>query len=132
MTIVSAIVRFRTPTGDYGVPVERVTEVRLASGLRPLPAPREGVAGVLQRGEEALTVLSALGSTGHHVMVVDDGNLTFGLLVDEVVGVQQVSDDALGEPPAGQDRAVVSGVVTGDGELVMLVDVAVLRGRLVG
>jgi chemotaxis signal transduction protein len=112
--------------------VSQVTQVRLADGLRPLPAPRDGVAGLLVDGEGALTVLSVLGSEGHHVMVVDDGTLTFGLLVDEVMGVQHVDDAGVSPPPAGQDRAVVAGVIADDGSLVLLIDVAVLRGRLVG
>jgi len=126
----TSVVRFRTPKGDYAVPVAQVSEVRLAEGLRALPAPREGVAGLLADGESALTVLSVLGSEGRHVMVVDDGSLTFGLLVDEVTGVQHVDDTAISPPPEGQDRAVVAGVLAGDGSLVLLLDLAVLRGRL--
>jgi chemotaxis signal transduction protein len=166
----STVVRFRTPSGECALPVEQVREVRLATGLRPLPAPRPGVVGLLpleaappeppvtaarsQLGSEAarsevtpeardeaapatsgrgaLSVLSVLGSQGKHVLVVEDGALAFGLLVDEVVGVQTVDDAAIDEPPAGQDRAVVAGVVTGDGSVMLLLDLEVLRGRLVG
>jgi len=126
----TTIVRFRTPNGEFAVPVEQVTEVRLADGMRPLPSPRAGVAGVLADRDRALTVLSVLGSEGQHVIVVDDGSLTFGLLVDEVLGVQHVDEGAIDPPPAGQDRAVVAGVVAGDGNVVLLLDLAVLRGRL--
>jgi chemotaxis signal transduction protein len=125
-----SIVRFRTPSGEFAVPVEQVTEVRLADGMRPLPSPRADVAGVLADRDGALTVLSVLGSQGQHVIIVDDGSLTFGLLVDEVLGVQHVDEDAIDPPPAGQDQAVVAGVVAGDGNLVLLLDLAVLRGRL--
>jgi len=143
----STFVRFRTPSGDFALPVEQVREVRLATGLRPLPAPRDGVVGLLPlddadalaaseledgAGAAALSVLSVLGSAGSHVMVVEDHGFTFGLLVDEVVGVQTVDDASIDEPPAGQDRAVVAGVVGGDGTLMLLLDLAVLRGRLVG
>lgn len=166
----STLVRFRTPGGECALPVEQVREVRLATGLRPLPAPRPGVVGLLplggpvassppasgasdrapsvapaarpvpggpadresHDGPAALPVLSVLGSQGTHVLIVDDGSRVFGLLVDEVVGVQTVEDAAIDEPPAGQDRAVVAGVVTGDGSVVLLLDLEVLRGRLVG
>ena len=127
----TAIVRFRTPQGDCAVPVAHVTEVRLATGMRPLPQPREGVAGLLSSAGGALTVLSVLGSVGHHVMVVEDGTLTFGLLVDEVLGVQHVDDEGINPAPSGQDRAVVAGVLADDGAMVLLLDLAVLRGRLV-
>jgi chemotaxis signal transduction protein len=129
---VSTIVRFRTPEGEYAIPVEQVSEVRLASGLRPLPAPREGVVGLLPDGDESLSVLSVLGSEGEHVVVVDDGTLSFGLLVDEVLGIQHVDDANVQAAPPGQDRAVVAGVVGGDGTLVLLLDLKVLRGRLIG
>lgn len=150
----ATVVRFRTPSGEYALPVEQVREVRLATGLRPLPAPRAGVVGLLALdaagarstpsepaapevpgdapASPVLSVLSVLGSEGRHVLVVDDHGFAFGLLVDEVVGVQTVDDASIDDPPAGQDRAVVAGVVSADGTLMLLLDLAVLRGRLVG
>jgi chemotaxis signal transduction protein len=128
----TTFVRFRTPKGECAIPVDQVREVRLATGLRPLPAPREGVVGLLPREDDALSVLAVLGSVGRHVMVVDDGTLEFGLLVDEVLGVQNVEDASIDQPPAGQDRAVVAGVVSGDGTVMLVLDLEVLRGRLVG
>jgi chemotaxis signal transduction protein len=129
---VSTIVRFRAPGGQYAVPVDVVSEVRSASELTPLPAPREGVVGLMQRGEDALPVLSILGSTGRHVIVIDDDPVTFGLIVEEVTGVHQMDEADIGPPPPGQDRAVVAGVVSDDLGLVLLLDVAVLTGRVAG
>ena len=126
----TTLVRFRAPTGEYALPVEHVTEVRSAAELAPLPAPRDGVAGLMRRGDDAVTVLSVLGSSGEHVIVVDEGGLTFGLLVSEVTGVIAVSDEQLGPPPPGQDRATVSSVLTGEEGIVMVLDTAALRGRL--
>jgi len=125
------IVCFRTPGGEYAVPVEHVTEVRSADGMLPLPAPRPGVAGLIHRGDEALPVLAALGSTDGHIVVVDDGTISFGLLVLEVTGVRRVDEAAIGVAPTGQDRAVIAGVIAGPGDPVMLLDVAQLAGRLV-
>jgi chemotaxis signal transduction protein len=74
-----------------------------------------------------------LGSQGEHVIVVEaDDGLSFGLLVEQVLGVEQVDPALVGPPPPGQDRAVVAGVVRTDGELVMMLDLVELRGRLVG
>lgn len=128
----TAVVRFRTPVGDCAVAVEHVLEVRLAAGITPLPAPRPSVAGMIEAGEDAITVLNVLGSSGGHVIVVEDGDLRFGLLVDEVTGVVQIPDADVGPPPPGQDRAVVAGIVNGDNGLILLLDLTVLRGRLVG
>ena len=124
------IVRFRTPSGDYALPVERVIEVRPAADLMPLPAPRAGVAGVMPRGGDVMTVLSIEGETGSHVVVIDEDGVVFGLLVDEVTGVHRIDDEAVGPPPHGQERGVVAGVVVDAGGMVLVLDTAALRGRL--
>jgi chemotaxis signal transduction protein len=126
------VVRFRAPGGQFALPVEQVTAVLPATALTPLPAPRAGVVGLLDRGDETLSVLSLVGSTGAHVLVVEDDGHTFGLLVEEVLGVHEVHDADLGAPPAGQDRAVVAGVMSDQHGLVLLLDLPVLTGRLTG
>ena len=122
----TTIVRVRTPDGEYALPVDRVREVRSVGGLTPLPEARDGVAGLLHLGGRSITVLSLLASEGAHVVVIDADDLTFGLLVDEVAGVEQVADDAVGPSPVGQDRPMVDGVLmTADG-VVLRLDVAAL------
>lgn len=128
----TTIVCFRTPEGLYGLPVGQVNGVHAAAALRPLPAPRPGVVGLVAVGEESLPVLSVLGSEGGHIVVVDDGALVFGLLVEEVTSILHVADTAIGPAPSGQDRAVVAGVLNHDGNLVLMLDLTVLRGRLAG
>lgn len=127
-----AIVCFRAPGGNYAVPVEQVSSVRPAAEITPLPSPRPGVVGLVSFGEKSLSVLSVLGSESGHVMLVEDDGLSFGLLVEEVTGVQQIDEATIGPPPPGQDRAVVGGVLSSDDALVMMLDLTVLRGRLVG
>jgi chemotaxis signal transduction protein len=127
---VKTVVRFRAPAGEYALEVEHVNEVRSSADLTSLPEPRPGVAGLVRRGDDAITVLSVLGEPGDHIIVLEDGGLTFGLLVEEVTGVQQIQDAEIGPPPPGQDRATVSGVLAGDEGLVLLLDCASLRGRL--
>ena len=122
--------RFRAAETAYALPVEHVAEVRSAADVTSLPAPRAGVAGLVARADGALTVLSVLGHTGEHVIVVDEGALTFGLLVDEVTEVVRVEDDVIGPPPQGQAGGTVAGVIHDDGELVLLLDAAALRGTL--
>jgi chemotaxis signal transduction protein len=129
---VRTLVRFRSAEAAYALPVEHVTEVRSAADMRPLPAPRQGVAGIVPRADGALTVLSVLGDAGDHVIVVDDSNLTFGLLVDEVTAVMRVEDDRIGPPPQGQAGGTVAGVIHDDGELVLVLDAVALRGTLSG
>lgn len=120
------IVRVRTREGDYALPVERVTEVHSAAALTPLLEPRDGVAGLMRRGTDTITVLSVLAPDGAHIVVVDADELTFGLLVDEVTGVHQVDDETIGPTPAGQQRVIVEGVLTTDEGVVMVLDVGEL------
>ena len=126
----TTIVRFRVGDAPYALPVERICEVRSARDLRPLPDPREGVAGLMRRGDDTITVLSMSEHMGHHVIVIDDGAAAFALLVDEVTGVQRVDDGSVRPSPAGQKQGVVGGVVADGGELVFLLDVAALARRL--
>ena len=132
----TTIVRFNADHRQYAVPVDHVTEVCSASDLTPLPESRAGVAGLMRRGDDAITVLSMAGArpaSGEHIIVLDEGGLTFGLLVDEVTGVQTLTEDEIGRVPPGQDRETVVGVFTpqeaGD-EIVLVLDCAALRGRL--
>lgn len=130
----TTVVRFRGEAGQYALPVEHVTEVRSAIDLTPLPEPRTGVAGLMRRGDDAVTVLSVLGEAGKHIIVLEEGGLTFGLLVGEVTGVYAVSDEDVGAVPHGQDRDTVVGVLAppddAGGELILLLDCAALRQRL--
>jgi chemotaxis signal transduction protein len=126
----TTVVRFRVPTGEYALPVEHVVEVRSSGGITPLPEPRPGIVGLLRQDDDALTVLSILGEPGDHVIVIDEGGVTFGLLVEEVTRVHAVADDQIGPPPPGQDGTMVSGVLVGEDGLVLLLDCVALRGRL--
>ncbi|HEV3505217.1 MAG TPA: chemotaxis protein CheW, partial [Actinomycetes bacterium] len=53
------------------------------------------------------------------VLVLDDGGTSIGLLVDEVVGIDRVDDEA-GPPPAGQRSPLVAGVLPGPRPLLLL------------
>ena len=124
------LVRFRTSVGSYAVPVEHAREVRSGEGLLPLPSPRDGVAGVVSRGDDAVPVLDRLGGGGGHILVLEAGAQVFGLLVEQVTGVQSVDDGAVAPPPPGQEDAVVAGVVQEGDVMVLVVDVPVLARSL--
>ena len=124
------LVRFRTGRGVFAVPVDQTRAVYPAVGIVPLPESRVDVAGMVSRPEGPLTVLTALGTGDRHVLVLDAGDRVFGLLVEEVTGLQQVDDSDIGPPPQGQDSGLVVGVVSSGDEMVLLVDAAVLARRL--
>lgn len=126
----TAIVRFSAAAGEYALPVADVAKVRRADAVQPLPEARPGIAGILRHGDDVLTILATLGEGGEHVLVLEADELTFGLLVREVTGVQEVAEDEIAPPPPGQDGTAVAGVLSGSDEVVLLLDARALRRRL--
>lgn len=126
------LVRFRTDQGLFAVPVDQTRAVYPATGIVPLPESRADVAGVVSRPEGPLTVLTALGGGDRHVLVLDAAGRLFGLLVEEVTGLQRVDDADIGPPPPGQESTLVVGIVANPDGMVLLVDAAALARRLEG
>jgi chemotaxis signal transduction protein len=113
----------------YCVPVGATRSVRPASGIVALPAPRPDIAGMIP-GQPPMTVISALGTTGSQILVMETGGLTFGLLVDTVTGLRRVADADIHPAPDGQDRALVSGTIDSSGDLVFVTDPDAIAARL--
>jgi chemotaxis signal transduction protein len=124
----TTVVSFRSGGQDWAVALDRVQQVLGATGLVPLPDPRPGVAGVLYRDGHTVTVVSPLGAARGQVLVLDGEGASIGLLVDEVVGIERVQEEA-GAPPAGQRSPLVAGVLPGLRPLLLL-DVGALTGWL--
>jgi chemotaxis signal transduction protein len=125
----TTVVSFRSAGQDWAVALERVQQVLGARGLVPFPDPKPGVAGLLHRDGQTVTVVSPLGGgQPGQVLVLEDGGTSIGLLVDEVVGIDRVVEEA-GPPPAGQRSPLVAGVLPGARPLLLL-DVAALTGWL--
>jgi chemotaxis signal transduction protein len=128
----TTVVSFRAGGQDWAVDLERVRQVVGAGGLLALPDPRPGVAGLLHRDGDTVTVVSPLGAGRGQVLVLDgdgDGD-GVGLLVDEVVGIERVPQAPAG-PPSGQRSPLVAGVLAGTRPLLLL-DVGALTGWLAG
>ncbi|MEO5899962.1 MAG: chemotaxis protein CheW [Ilumatobacteraceae bacterium] len=123
------LVRFRTGSGTFAVPVEATTAVRAAAGLVTLPGCRDDVVGLLP-GEPPITVLSTLGCGRDHILVIAVDDVVFGLLVEEVLGVQAVEEATIGARPEGQDEEYITGTISGPDGLTLIVDPVVLAGRL--
>lgn len=123
------MVCFRSGGVSYCLPVEATRAVRPAIGVVALPAPRPDIAGVLP-GPPPVTVVSALGTAGRQILLVEADGTTFGLLVDEVTGLRRIATDDIRPTPDGQDRALVCGTFDDAGRLVLVADAAALGGRL--
>jgi chemotaxis signal transduction protein len=107
-------------------PMASVLEVRTAGELQALPGRREGIAGLVEKDGQVLTVLSTLGAGGAHVLLLSSAKGSFGLLTDEVLGVVDVTESEIQPPPLGQSRELVSGAINTRGRLELMVSVVAL------
>jgi chemotaxis signal transduction protein len=115
------MVQFEVSGSAYCLPVESTRAVRSSAGLVALPAPRPNVAGLLP-GDPPLTVMQPLGPGGNHIIVMQVGDVRFGLLVEAVTGLRRIDETTIREAPRGQDQELVSGSIDIDGRLVLLTD----------
>jgi chemotaxis signal transduction protein len=126
---VTTMVYFEAAGARYCLPVQATRAVRIADGMIALPDPATDVTGIIP-GDPPLTVISPLQSNGMHVLVIEAGGKTFGLLVDAVTGLRRIDDGDIRPAPQGQDRALISGILDTDGELVLVADPTALAGQL--
>ncbi len=130
----------------YGLPLEAVREVVDAAPSGPVPAVLPAVRGVMPLRERFFTLvhLGALVAGGappaqpsDTVVIADVGAARVAFEVDDVEAVVEegatlVSEAAGTAAAAGANGPVVAGVwrVGGGGELVSVLDLSVLGGRL--
>lgn len=119
------MVQFSVGGSDYCLPVDATRAVRSAAGLIALPGPVPDVAGLLT-GDPPLTVLSPFGGGGKRIIVVQVGDLMYGLLVETVTGLRRVDETHIRAAPRGQRRKLVSGSIDIDGQLVLVTDPAAM------
>jgi chemotaxis signal transduction protein len=127
---VKKVVRFCSGGAEYALPVEQTHQVRRIDRMTPLPSSRPEVAGLLELDGGALTVFAPLGGGQEHVLIVEKEEGTFGVLVDEVWGVEDVDEHDIGPPPRGQGAPFISGVLSYADSLVLLIDSTVLARSL--
>jgi hypothetical protein len=123
------MVYFEAAGARYCLPVQATRSVRIADGLIALPDPACDVTGIIP-GDPPLTVISPLRSKGLHVLVIEAGGKSFGLLVDAVTGLRRIDDGEIRPAPQGQDRPLISGTLDTDGHLVLVADPTALAARL--
>lgn len=136
MTDSEGIVVFRLAGELYGMTLEAVREIGRVPPVTPIPGAEGFVVGVcnLRGNIIALLDLHALFDLGageevlpsHRMLIVSNGDLTAGLLVDGVEGVMEV--DEIDPPLAGMPeglRPYLVGHVRGD-SLVAIIDPAIL------
>ncbi len=125
----TTMVCFTAAGAAYCMPVEATRAVRRSVGVITLPAARPDVAGIIP-GDPPLTVLSALGAGGNHILVVEIADHTFGLQVDSVTGLRRIDDADIRPAPRGQERTLISGTIETGGDLMMVTNPNALAARL--
>jgi chemotaxis signal transduction protein len=123
------VVCFQAAGVAYCVPLQATRSVCASDDVVSLPDPAADVIGVIP-GNPPLTVISPLRSTGGHILVMEAGDKTFGLLVDQVTGLERIDDAEIRPAPPGQHRLLVSGTLETDGRLVFVADPDALAGRI--
>lgn len=124
------MVRFRTAQGVCLVHAECVLQVRDAAEVRPFPGHRVGVVGLIEKDGQAVPVLGTMGPARDHVVLFGVDMRTFGVAVEEVLGVARVVESDIGPPPAGGTNALIAGVVKGAGGFELLISAGALAHEL--
>jgi chemotaxis signal transduction protein len=115
------VLQFTMSGTEYCLPVDSTRAVRSAAGMIALPAPSAQVAGLIA-GDPPLTVVSPFGMDGQRIIVVQAGDLVYGLLVDVVTGLRRIDETCVRAAPRGQDREIICGTIDVDGQLLLLTD----------
>ncbi|MDD3574217.1 MAG: chemotaxis protein CheW [Methanospirillum sp.] len=93
---VISVIRFNLMYQEYAVEMKYIKEVIQTSEITPVPGSPDFIAGICSvRGEIIslvdLRVLLSIPDRGltdlNRVIVLNDGNLTFGILVDQITGI---------------------------------------------
>ena len=125
----TTMVYFTAANADYCLPVQAARSVRTADGMISLPDPNPDVAGMIP-GDPPLTVISPLHGDCGHILIIQAGDKTFGLLVDMVTGLRRIDDADIGPAPEGQSTPLISGTLNTDDRLVLIADPLALAGQL--
>ena len=123
------MVCFTAAEAEYCLPVQVARSVRTAAGMISLPDPNPDVAGMIP-GDPPLTVISPLHGDRGHILIIQAGEKTFGLLVDMVTGLRSVDDSDIGPAPEGQNCPLISGTLHLGDQLILVADPIALAGQL--
>lgn len=137
------ILRFRLMYREYAIEMQYVREVVLSREITPVPGTPDHVIGICQvRGEIIplvdLRVLLSVTERGltdfNQVIVLTNGNITFGILADQITGIRTIpayhiiagkTGDSLGRPEYilgvdNQDVLVVNAAaILGDSTIIV-------------
>lgn len=130
------LVVFRMGTEEFAAEINQVREVITKGIITPIPESPAFIKGINNvRGEiavavdlrQGLSLDSASGTQAKHIIITEQQNNLFGLIVDEVTAVLRIPEDQIKPPPdviATLDRVSVKGVITIANRLIILLDLS--------
>ena len=129
-------VTFKLDGETYGVNVMEVQEVLRVTDIAPVPGAPGYVLGIINLRGNVVSVLdtrrrfglqSIDNSDATRIVIIESGGQTVGIRVDAVAEVLDVdSSEIESSPDVGNDESsrYISGMVSRDDELVILIDVS--------
>lgn len=131
------LVVFTLGTDDYGVPIAMVQEIIRHTAPRPIPGSPMYVQGVINLRGRIIPVVDLRARFGvvadppadAKIVIIEMGELTVGVVVDEVREVLTVGADRCERPPEGAgDADYIDAVAKLEGRLLVILDMSRLLG----
>jgi purine-binding chemotaxis protein CheW len=130
---VQQLVVFSLGSEEYGLPITQVQEIIRYDRPRTIPSAPASVRGVINLRGRIIPVvdlkqrlgLQADGSNESKIVIVEAGDVTAGLVVDEVDEVLTI-DEAQCEPSLAEDVPYISSVAKVGDRLLVLLDIAAM------
>lgn len=131
------ILRFRLMYREYAIEMQHVREVVLSREITPVPGTPDHVIGICQvRGEIIplvdLRVLLSVTERGltdfNQVIVLTDGNITFGILADKITGIRTIPAYHIKAGGVGDSMGKPEYILGVDNQDVLVVNAAAILG----
>jgi chemotaxis protein CheZ len=121
-------VGFKMNDNEYTIPILKVQEIINLPPITKLPQAPHGIEGITNlRGRvipvvDLKRIMGLEGVSGEKVIVVSNGKITFGILVDSITGVISIEDEEIEASSDFNTSDVVSGIAKKDDKLLVLLD----------
>jgi purine-binding chemotaxis protein CheW len=124
---VAQLIIFCLGDEEFAVNIDQIKEVVLTGGITPIPDAPDFISGIANvRGKIVIVVdLGKKDGLGRHIIMTEQCNNLFGLLVDEVTEVLRIKETEIKAVPklvTQIDKDYIKGVLLIEKRLIMLLD----------
>lgn len=128
------LIIFNLGDEEFAANIDQVREIIRTGGITPIPDSPDFISGIANiRGEIAVVIdlgrrfylFEEERDLGRHIIMTEQSNNLFGLLVDEVTEVLRIKETEIKVTPklvTKIDRTYIRGVLSIDKRLIMLLD----------